>query len=93
MDDLDATLGEYYVTRDFYRGRVDVDDTSVAFIFISNFMLPRLNDADQLLMDGTFAITPIMHPRFSQMFNIFIRRINQVFYRFILSFLVPFLSI
>lgn len=72
FDELDEVLRQYPAIHVCYRGRVVAEDSSVAFISASDFMLQQINNAVELLMDSTFCITPVMQPRVSQMFNIFI---------------------
>lgn len=77
LDDLEGALPGHWATRDNDRGRVDGPNEETAFIFISDEMLQQLNNANDLLMDGTFRITP-RTPRFSQLFMIFLRNLNHV---------------
>lgn len=77
FEQLEEILPEHFTTRDNYRGRVNGPNGETAFIFISGEMLQQLNNAHNLLMDGTFRVTP-RSPRFSQLFMIFLRNLNHV---------------
>lgn len=89
IDELERALPGHWATRENFRGRVNGPNGSSALIFISNEMLQRLNDAQDLLMDGTFRVTP-RAPRFSQLFMIFMRDLNHVGLTFTFSSLRSF---
>lgn len=66
LNDLDGALGQHWATQHNYRGWVHSRNGEQAFIFISDEMLRELNNARDLMMDGTFRVTPYT-PRFSQL--------------------------
>lgn len=56
MHALGLMLDDYLPSRDIYRGMVTATDDSHALIFGSLAMINRLNDATEIIMDGTFKV-------------------------------------
>ncbi|XP_057323928.1 uncharacterized protein LOC130666716 [Microplitis mediator] len=73
--ELGDMLNDYEAVNDIYRGTQVAVDGSVAYIFASNIMINRLNNVNELFIDGTFRTVP-RTPRAAQLLIIYLKKMD-----------------